>query len=313
MACGFRGIAWLFAAAAAVSIPLFTSFFSNRAGLLDSFGTYGIWLNRAGGASPHVFGWSFYLERLLWFHQPKGRIWSEGLTLLLALAGAVAAVAGRSVPPRGLWLLRWLLFYTVSLTGIYCLVPYKTPWCLLGFYHGWILLAGAGSVALWQWLRVTAARAVYATLLCGSIGCLGWQAWLASFEFSSARQNPYVYSQTGPNVRDLVSRVEGISRVAPAGHSLPVVVMSPESYWPLPYYLRAFSKIGWWETVPPPAETYAPVIIASTKLGAALDEKSDHRWLMTGLYELRPGCFLELYVELDLWKRYIAGLRRTGD
>ena len=38
-----------------------------------------------------------------------------------------------------------------SCSAIYCAIPYKTPWCVLGFLHGMILLAGAGR-------RVPAAR-----------------------------------------------------------------------------------------------------------------------------------------------------------
>ena len=63
---------------------LFSSFFTNAAGLLDSARTYLPWLKRAGGHSPHIHPWSFYLERLAWFHPVKGPVWSEGLILLLA-------------------------------------------------------------------------------------------------------------------------------------------------------------------------------------------------------------------------------------
>jgi len=52
------------------------------------------------------------------------------------------------------------------------------------------------------------------------------------------------------------------------------------------------------------------IVIASAKLRAALDEKSSKAYLMTGLYELRPGVFLELYVELELWKKFVATLPR---
>ena len=90
-----------------------------------------------------------------------------------------------------------------------------------------------------------------------------------------------------------------------------VKVMSPESYSPLPWYLRQFKRVGWWDELP--ADPYAPVVIASATLGAALDEKSDKRWLMAGMYELRPRVFLELYVEFELWRKYVATLPRDRD
>ena len=34
---------------------------------------------------------------------------------------------------------------------------------------------------------------------------------------------------------------------------------------------------------------------------------------MAGLYELRPGTFLELYVETELWKKFVATLPRESE
>ncbi len=56
----------------AVALVLFSSFFTNARGPLDSIRTYGSWLGRAGGASPHIYPWTFYFHRLLWFQAPKG-------------------------------------------------------------------------------------------------------------------------------------------------------------------------------------------------------------------------------------------------
>src|SRR5881628_1422110 len=72
---------------------LFSSFFTNFAGLLDSVRTYFPWLKRAGGHSPHIHPWSFYLQRLAWFHPAKGPVWSEGMILILAAVGAIVSFA----------------------------------------------------------------------------------------------------------------------------------------------------------------------------------------------------------------------------
>jgi hypothetical protein len=47
-------------------------------------------------------------------------------------------------------------------------------------------------------------------------------------------------------------------------------------------------------------------MVASASLNADLDEKTNKRWLMVGLFPQRPGVGLELYVELELWKKYLA-------
>lgn len=129
-------------AAFLVWLLFFSSFFTNFAGLLDSVRTYFPWLKRAAGHSPHLHPWYFYLQRLAWFHPVKGPAWSEGLILGLALVGAVISFAGRKP------LLRFLALYTIILTAAYSAISYKTPWCLLNFFLGMILLAGVAASTL---------------------------------------------------------------------------------------------------------------------------------------------------------------------
>jgi len=287
-------------------LVFFTSFFTNWAGLLDSVRTYLPWLKRAGGHSPHLHPWYFYLERLAWFHPAKGPAWSEGLILALAGVGTIVSFIGRKP------LHRFLALYTIALTAIYSAISYKTPWCLLSFYLGMILLAGIGVATLVDSLRARVLRAVVIIALLSCAAQLAWQSWRANFVYAADRRNPYVYAQTVPDIRTLVQRTEGIARVAPAGFDTVVKVIVPDSdYWPLPWYLRRFKNAGWYDRMP--ADPFAPIIVASSKLEAALDERSGKKWIMVGLTELRPGKFLEQYVELELWKKYVATLPRPEE
>ncbi len=294
-------------AAFVVWLVLFSSFFTHFRGLPDSILTYLPWIKRAGGDSPHIHPWSFYLERLAWFHPVKGPAWSEGAILVLAAVGA-----GVSCFRKSSSLHRFLVVYTLSLTAIYTVISYKTPWCLLNFWLGMILLAGIGAAALVEFARTRSQKLVVVTLLGSQAAILVWQAWRASFVYASDRRNPYVYAQTVPDILKLVNRVEGIARSAPAGHDTVVKVIAPGSdYWPLPWYLRRFNHVGWYETLP--ADRMSPVMIVAAKLDARLDEKSEKKWLMVGMSELRPGNFLELYVELELWKKYVETLPREPE
>ena len=286
---------------------LFSSFFTNSAGLLDSARAYLPWLERAGGHSPHVHPWSFYLQRLAWFHPAKGPAWSEGLILILAVVGAVVSFVGKKCPLR-----RFLALYTIMLTAIYSAISYKTPWCLLSFFEGMILLAGVGAAELVGFLRARALKVVAVTALLGLTAQLSWQAWRASFVYPTDRRNPYVYAQTVPDLLNLVRRTEGLARVAPAGYETMVKIIAPDGdYWPLPWYLRRFKHVGWYEKLPD--DPFAPLVVVSSKLDARLDDKSDHKWIMVGLTELRPGRFFEHYVELELWKKYVEMLTRERD
>ena len=294
-------------AAFMIWLLLFSSFFTNFAGLADSVRTYLPWFKRAGGHSPHLHPWSFYLQRLAWFHPTKGPVWSEGLILVLAAVGAVVSLAGKPSPLR-----RFLALYTIILTAIYCAISYKTPWCLLSFHYGMILLAGIGAAALVGFFRASASRAVVVALVLALTAQLAWQARRASLVFPADRRNPYVYAQTVPDLLHLVQRADGLARVAPAGYETVVKIIAPENdYWPLPWYLRRFKHLGWYGKLP--EDPFAPVVMVSSKLDAQLDTKSGKKWIMAELTELRPGNFFELYVELELWKRYVETLPRDRD
>src|SRR5688572_13573802 len=204
LALGTAFIVWLL---------FFSSFFTNFAGLLDSVRTYLPWLKRAGGHSPHIHPWSFYLQRLAWFHPVAGPVWSEGLILFLAAVGAVVSLAGKKSA-----LLRFLALYTMVLTAIYSAISYKTPWCLLNFYLGMILLAGVGAAALVEFFRALSLKVVITAIILVFTAQLAGQARRANFDYAADRRNPYVYAQTVPDLLNLVQRSEALARVAPMGY-----------------------------------------------------------------------------------------------
>jgi uncharacterized protein (TIGR03663 family) len=301
-----------FGMAAAVSLLFFTSFFTNPSGPIDSLRTYVPWLKRAGGESPHIHPWYFYLQRLAFFQERNGPVWSEGLVLGLAVVGGVAALSRLGLGAIDRSLARFVTFYTILLTAAYSVISYKTPWCLLGFLDGMILLAGVGAVALVHWWRQPLAKGAVTVVLLAAAVHLGWQAWRASYVFAADRRNPYVYAQTVPDLLRLVRQVQALAKVHPDGDQMVVKVMAPDNdYWPLPWYLRQFKRVGWWGRLA--ADPYAPVMIVGAELRAALDDKSDKAWVMVGYFELRPKTFLELYVKFDLWEKYVNQLPRGSD
>jgi hypothetical protein len=108
-----------------------------------------------------------------------------------------------------------------------------------------------------------------------------------------------------------MDRVEGLAGVAPSGHDTVLKVIAPEGeYWPMPWHLRRFRNVGWYDRLP--EDPFAPVIIVSSQFNARLDDRSDRQWIMAGYTELRPGIFFELYVELELWKAYVETLPPPG-
>jgi hypothetical protein len=139
----------------------------------------------------------------------------------------------------------------------------------------------------------------------GAAACqLAQQAWRASYFYEADRRNPYVYAQTVPNLLELVEQVQALSKISPQGNEMLIKVMAPESdYWPLPWYLRQFKHVGWWDRLP--EDPSAPVMIVGSKFCTVLDEKTNKTWNTLGLFGLRPSVFLQLCVQSNLWNQYL--------
>jgi uncharacterized protein (TIGR03663 family) len=297
-------------AAVVVSSVLYSSFTANPVGLVDSVRSYWIWLGRAGSDPWHIHSWDYYLRLLIHFPARGTPFWTEGLILVLAVAGAAAGWSNRGVPGTDPKVLRFLSLYTLLLLGAYAAIPYKTPWNLLVFLHGMILLAGVGAVWLVQGVRGTAVRAVLSIVLISAGAHLAWQAFSGSFRFAADPRNPYVYAHTGTDVFPIVERLKALARVHPDGSAMPLQIISRENLWPLPWYLRGLSGVRWWNGVSDEAEN-APVIVVTPDMEPALVRRlydlppPGERELYVGIFEkpveLRPQVELRGYAAKTLW------------
>ncbi|MBE3070823.1 MAG: TIGR03663 family protein, partial [Planctomycetes bacterium] len=293
------------------SVTFFSSFFTYARGVLESVMAYAYYFDRAGGAGLHDKPWDYYLAMLAFSRfvtgTGSGPWWSEGLILGLAVVGAVAALARRGIAGASPGFLRFLVFYTLTLTGAYAAIPYKTPWCALGFLHGYILLAGVGAVALVRWMPRWPLKVIVGAALVVLAGHLGWQAYRASFVFPADQRNPYVYAHTAPDALSLVRRVEEAASVSPDGRDTVVKVIAPENYWPLPWYLRHFNPdhVGYYHEVP--ADPDAPIIVTSgdPDFQKALDARLRKSYNRQSTFGIRPGVLMTVYVEDDLWRALV--------
>lgn len=302
-----RWRAWHLAAGAAVwvavAVMFFSSFFTNASGPADSIRSYLPWLNRAAGDSPHIHPWHFYFERLLFFQAgAKAPLWSEALLMFLGIVGGLAGFLRKQLGSANASFVRFLALYAFAQTCAYTILSYKTPWCLLNFWQPIILLAGVGAAVLVRIARLEPlAWIVRLVLACGTAH-LGWQAWQLSQTYAADQRNPYVYAHTSPHLNNLLTRVLQLGEVSPERRNTVVKVISPQSdYWPLPWHLRKFKNVGYYDQLP--GDPYAPIMIVSSKFDAELDEKRTH--LMVGYFQIRPSVFLELYVELGLWNAWL--------
>jgi len=259
------------AVAIVVSAVFCSSFGRYPRGVLDSYLTYATYLGRgAGHNTTHIHPWYYYLKMLLFAHYEGGPIWTEGGIVLLALVGAVAAVRGRRIGRIDPTLVRFVALYTLSMVAVYSAIPYKTPWCLLSFLHGLILLAGVGIVALLTSLRCPALRTVTIVLLVAAGAHLAWQAYRGSFVYEADSRNPYVYAHPTEEIFTAVEKITDYAGVDGVGENVPIdVVCSGADYWPLPWYLRGYT-VRWSGEIP--AEV-GPLVVISAELENALSRR----------------------------------------
>lgn len=293
----------------------FSSFGSNPVGIIDSFRTYITYLDRAGAGSIHIHPWYMYFQWLFWFRFADGPLWSEGFIALGALVGLIFAFRRKPDTDQHAHLWRFLAIYTLLMIIVYSAIPYKTPWCFLGFLHGLILLAAYGYVSLWRTVRQTPLRILMAVFFAAGAGHLGWQAWRAGLErqWDADPRNPYVYAHTGYDIYKISETVLEVASLAENRQQFAVQVFFPNNYWPLPWYLRHIERTGFARKVLMDSAP-APVILADPKLEPQVlrmmfenpppGQKEIYMPMFDEYVEIRPGVPINGYVVKHLWDRW---------
>lgn len=304
-----------------VSMTFYSSFFSHPQGIIDSIATYKVYFTRAGIDDAHIHPWYYYLDFLVFTKNPSGLPWSELWLLLMALAGFFL-LALKKDKRQGDYFMLFMGLYTYLLMIIYSAISYKTPWNILQFYYGIILLAGYGLVHIFRIRMSRGLKTGMAIVVLA--GAMYWlkTSYSINFKQYSNPANPYVYAHTGEDIMDIADVVSRVGQVHPDGRDVYIEIIIPgHEYWPLPWYLRAYGNTAWWDhvEVDQPA---APLIISAASLEEELIKKlytlpaPGQRYLYISLFdggkELRPGLELRTYVRKDLWD-LLPGEMKNGN
>jgi len=108
----------------------------------------------------------------------------------------------------------------------------------------------------------------------------------------------YVYAHTRRETLKLVDEINMIAQRSHQGTAAGVTIVSPD-YWPLPWYLRDYNRIGYYGRITPSNE---PMILASSNQAAEVQATYGDRYVQVksgfnpeGSFPLRPGVDLLLY------------------
>lgn len=299
----------------AVNVLFYSSFFTNMKGVTDSLRTFQFW--RKTGNEAHVHPFITYFWWLLLQESPL---------LLLGAAGAMISVF-RLQKSFALFCSLWAF----GLIAAYSLISYKTPWLCLNFVVSLALVAGIavewivkeirqldGTTGT-QVLAIVVIFVVFAGLLPGTVRAYtqqqvhaktfipGYQTLDLNFVNydNDDRYYVYVYAHTRRETHKLVQEIERIAERTHQGPQTGMTIVSPD-YWPLPWYLRNFKRVGYYGRMSPSTE---PIVIASQgqaeEVQAAFGDRYQqvHSGLnLQGNFPLRPGVDLLLYTRRELVK-----------
>lgn len=174
-----------------------------------------------------------------------------------ALAGLVACV-------RYIWPSDARLRYTAIMAGgvllAYSLIPYKTPWCIISIiWPFYLILGGLLTECSERWKRVFLPWAPAAPLLAASF----FSAWRLNFQNFTEDSEPYVYVQTYTDVWKFTDPLISIATKDPCQFHMSGLILL-DSYYPLPWMLGDFTRIGYYKKDQSPSNWNAEFIAVET-------------------------------------------------
>jgi uncharacterized protein (TIGR03663 family) len=271
----------LYLNAAAIFIVLgvlfYSSFFTNPKGILDSVRTFTYW-TKTGQTSIYNREWSTYF---FW-------MWSEEAPVLVlgGIGTLVALFRARS------YFTVFCAFWSIGIFAAYSLVPYKTPWLVLSLILPLTLMSGyLIDVAFQPGLRALT-TVIAGMAIAGSLH----QAIDVSFLNYDNDTYAYVYAHTTRDFLNLINEIDSIAAANSAKKDIGITVMSPE-HWPLPWYLREYTHVGYWGKIVPTSE---PIVIALKSQAFQVEQQLGGNYRLFSTHELRPGNTLVMFVRNDV-------------
>ena len=214
---------------------------------------------------------------------------SGALICIVACIGLLLAVRKREASPFA-----WLAYYAVFIFVLYSAIPYKTPWLALNFWLPIALLAGMTATALWHVpVKHLTARVVLRT------SCLVGAVVVAALIAHDTRQrvflhpadegNPYAYAHTAEDLLGLPTELaEMVHQEGLASPRIAVIAADP---WPLPWYLRKYAQVGYWQ----PGQTVGQTDFYITSTDAANQYADQLKNCHADFFGERPGVLILLW------------------
>jgi uncharacterized protein (TIGR03663 family) len=275
-----------------LTVAIYSSFFSNwPQGVYDIPRSWNAWAKIGWQAQVHP--WWKHVQ-WLWQGEPN--------LLILGFIGAwVTVLQQKSLFAFFVTLWAW------GMLAAYSCVPYKTPWLLLNCVIPLSIVAGYGLQEIYICARDRGHRALSTlawTVVFIAIVVSLVQAISFNFVYYDDHQKtPYAYRHTSREIFVLLDQVHRLAQSTGQGELADIAVVSPE-YWPLPWYLRSYKRVGYFGRMVDCDET---IVIGDSRQDPELSKTLGDRYRRVnsrlrpnGSYKLRPHTNLVIYARNNL-------------
>ncbi len=210
---------------------------------------------------------------------------------VLALGALAGSLFCRSMAGSVRLAIQFLALSAVFHFLIYSLIAYKTPWLMVLPLAHVCLLAGF-VFALPFKRRLPWAGVAVAVAICLTLQFL--ESRRVTGRIASDDRNRYAYVPTSEDIESLGPWLASLDEALPERSLEPIAVIGSD-YWPLPWYLRHYDKVGYWSEAPDSLERL-PIVFATIDLTEVLIES--HVPVPRGLRTDTP---VTVWVRTDFW------------
>jgi predicted membrane-bound mannosyltransferase len=187
-----------------------------------------------------------------------------------------------------------LAYYAIFIFVLYSAIPYKTPWLALNFWLPMALLAGHACESLWcapvkhAALRIAPPAACVVLAAVAAI-LIAHDTRQRVFLHPADEDNPYAYAHTSDDLLGLPPLLAEL--VHQQGLASPRIAVIAADPWPLPWYLRQYAQVGYWQ----PGQTVGPADFYITSTDAANQYAFQLQSFRADFFGERPGVLILLW------------------
>lgn len=228
-------------------------------------------------------------EKPFWyFAQLLATGWSGKIILAIASVGLLQALMRNASAAS-----RFLVIYFLCSAILFSSIPYKTPWLALNLWLPIALFCGKALDYLLHVILDHSAKRVLIPVFCIlagiAIAVIANDTRQRVLLQPADEANPYAYAHTSEDLLGLPIEIERLAKQN--GIATPRIAVIAADPWPLPWYLRKYHEVGYWQPGQHPEK--ADFYITSTEVAEEYAPRLQN--FRSEFFGARPGVLILLW------------------